>query len=277
MKPQRALVTCAVCGVEFDPVASIGRWECRTHVARDRVCNQQQQLVYPCCSISYDDNITAYDYVYTQLSQKELLGCVAADHVVPAAVVDPTRPQRFVDDIYLLSDVKHVNAFADIPKAAIVQSPRSWTYGALERAPPDVDSVISKKLSVPYYNNETKRMVTRGIQTSLRDEALATIERAYARPELYETNAALKKKRQDVLRERPSWRPSNAAQKHFLDETKHMNDNDFLVQWFTKMQKDAIPVDLCVVRAVAPHQNDAFLQHLRRQRDYAETHAPLRH
>jgi hypothetical protein len=213
--------------------------------------------------------------IYTHLTEKELLGCVAADHVSVAAVVNPKQPRRPVDDIYLLSDVTHSKAFADIPRAA-VNKEESWTYGALEKSTRDIGNTLSIKFNVPRLVDE--HVVTVTTERALRDEALATVERAYARPELYETSAVNKTKREDILRQRASWRKGGASaeQRQFLQETQAMDADDFLVRWFTKIQKTAIAVDLCIVRAVAPRQDDFFLRRLMSQREYVRTYGVLR-
>jgi hypothetical protein len=275
MKAHRDLVKCAVCCVEFDPVKSIGRWECRTHVARTQVFLDGRPA-YPCCTLTGEDQTTAYNLIYTHLDVKELLGCVAADHVSVDAVVDPSQPRRPVDDLYLLSDVTHSNAFADIPPAAVIMKGTPWTYGALERSH-GIGDTLAARLDLPRLVED--RVQTATSERALRDEALVTVERAYARPELYETSAENKRKRAEVLRQRSSWRTggTTAEQRHFLETTQMMNADDFLVQWFTKIQKTEIAVDLCIVRAVAPRQDESFLRRLKSQREYIQSHGVLRH
>lgn len=273
LSPGRPLVKCAVCQAEFDPIASIGRWECRTHAARELVMDDENRLVYPCCSLSYEDNITAFKLNYMHLSPLELIGCIAADHVHPETVraTPPPLPYRETDDIYLLSDVTHSNPFAAIPDEAIIQGPQLLTYGDLERLADD--RIVGKRLTVPVYNSVAKRMELRRIDVSLRTQARSVLARAYAQPDLYKTDAKLQAKRDKVLRDRPTLRARHGLhpqQIAFLESVKNMSDDDFIVEWFTKQEKEDIAVNLCVVRAVAPVQDKLFLRRLADQRAYVK-------
>lgn len=256
---------CAVCHEYFDVTRSVGRWECRTHIARERVLDDGR-LVYPCCGLSAQDELTSYSFYRTHLSIKLMLGCVKADHVVARGEPGHLSLLRSVEDVHLLSDITQKNAFASIPNAAIIDGPRALSYGDIDMA-----AVHRPALMVVDFDVAGGARVTR----DLRETARQAIELSYARDELYKSqpNQDL---RRAALANKNNARGLPSKLKEFYEEAKLLSDDRYVVQWFTKMAPKDISVNMCVVRAVAPQQDGNFIAALKAQRTYASSHDPLR-
>jgi hypothetical protein len=257
-----SVVVCAVCNTPFDPKTSVGKWECRTHIARDRERIRGAD-VYPCCSLSLEDEARASQLFFTFLSPLKLLGCVAADHVLPIGHNNGgANMRRQLDDIHLIIDETNSGVLNQIRRDALPLAPIALTY----------DTVTLATFTGLGFDLKIAPGVTT-VHKDVREQVMTAIEIAYGRDELYARDADLTNQRTQLLNVRKSWpgtMPKFAPQseREFYVRQGPWSDNEFLRRWFTQIKPNAIKITVGVVQAVSPDQDSGFLSDIQRQRAF---------
>jgi len=72
---------CKLCGVRFDPLRSLGQWECRMHALEPYRPTYDTCNVYPCCGMRQERVVHAKFHWANKLPTWALGGCLRVDHV----------------------------------------------------------------------------------------------------------------------------------------------------------------------------------------------------
>jgi hypothetical protein len=263
---------CAVCAEEYDDAVSIGRWECRTHVVRERAMDGNASA-YPCCSLRLTDDRAAYETFHGYMTPALLRGCVAADHTpvlnpdVPRAPRNPKALSRPLDDLHIVCDINEMSQeFKDIPNAAYIIGPTMFQLGQVRRG--ESKGLLSVTFNVPEADGST-----RNVQKDLTAIVIAAIERVFDRDAFFENDAARKRERDRLLDQRHTWKPVPGVRRTpemdaFIARQHMMSDHEFIRCWYTDMKPDDVQVRISVVRAVAPTQDPLFITALQQQRAF---------
>lgn len=104
--------TCKRCGREYDPLGTMGRWECRAH----RLPLDHPTGRYPCCQVSLRDQPASQILWPIHLTSSDILGCYAADHdVEPQPEWPPYEMMTYHAVAEMLDPVVRTNGRTDGP------------------------------------------------------------------------------------------------------------------------------------------------------------------